>query len=75
MKCIKNDIAIYSMHTNLDMADDGLNDYLAKRDCEWMGGLHRFLGLNVGNSPTFTMKEALVSKNWILFNFQYIFHR
>lgn len=31
MKCIKHDIAIYSMHTNLDIADDGLNDYLARR--------------------------------------------
>ncbi|HXE12340.1 MAG TPA: preprotein translocase subunit SecA [Bryobacteraceae bacterium] len=25
-----------------------VNDYLAKRDSEWMGRLHRFLGLNVG---------------------------
>ncbi len=25
-----------------------VNDYLAKRDAEWMGGVHRFLGLNVG---------------------------
>ena len=25
-----------------------VNDYLAKRDAEWMGRLHRFLGLNVG---------------------------
>src|SRR3990172_3589592 len=24
------------------------NDYLAKRDAEWMGGVHRFLGLSVG---------------------------
>jgi preprotein translocase subunit SecA len=24
------------------------NDYLAKRDAEWMGRIHRFLGLNVG---------------------------
>src|SRR4051794_40044851 len=24
------------------------NDYLAKRDSEWMGGIHRFLGLEVG---------------------------
>ena len=24
------------------------NDYLAKRDAEWMGGIHRFLGLSVG---------------------------
>ena len=25
-----------------------VNDYLAKRDAEWMGGIHRFLGLSVG---------------------------
>ncbi|MDP2751178.1 MAG: preprotein translocase subunit SecA [Rhodocyclaceae bacterium] len=25
-----------------------VNDYLAKRDAEWMGQLHRFLGLSVG---------------------------
>ncbi|MDD4781494.1 MAG: preprotein translocase subunit SecA [Tissierellia bacterium] len=25
-----------------------VNDYLAKRDCEWMGKVHNFLGLTVG---------------------------
>ncbi|OOK63495.1 secA DEAD-like domain protein [Mycobacterium kansasii] len=25
-----------------------VNDYLAKRDSEWMGRVHRFLGLDVG---------------------------
>ena len=25
-----------------------VNEYLAKRDCEWMGQIHRFLGLTVG---------------------------
>src|SRR5690349_24857927 len=25
-----------------------INDYLAKRDSEWMGRVHRFLGLEVG---------------------------
>ncbi len=25
-----------------------VNDYLASRDASWMGGIHRFLGLNVG---------------------------
>ena len=33
-----------------------VNDYLASRDAEWMGGLYRFLGLSVGliqnNMPT-----------------------
>jgi preprotein translocase subunit SecA len=27
---------------------DTTNDYLAKRDAEWMGRIHRFLGLSVG---------------------------
>jgi preprotein translocase subunit SecA len=35
------------------IADGGVhivtvNDYLAKRDSEWMGGIYRFLGMNVG---------------------------
>jgi preprotein translocase subunit SecA len=35
------------------LADDGVhvvtvNDYLAKRDAEWMGRVHRFMGLEVG---------------------------
>ncbi|MCR4401149.1 MAG: preprotein translocase subunit SecA, partial [Syntrophomonadaceae bacterium] len=25
-----------------------VNDYLAKRDSEWMGSVHRFLGVSVG---------------------------
>ena len=25
-----------------------VNDYLAKRDAEWMGQIHNFLGLSVG---------------------------
>ena len=25
-----------------------VNDYLAQRDAEWMGRVHRFLGLSVG---------------------------
>lgn len=25
-----------------------MNDYLAQRDAEWMGRVHRFLGLSVG---------------------------
>ena len=29
--CIKNDISIYAMHTNYDIADDGMNDVLAKK--------------------------------------------
>ncbi|MBT3864522.1 preprotein translocase subunit SecA [Candidatus Peregrinibacteria bacterium] len=26
-----------------------VNDYLAQRDAEWMGGLYRYLGLSIGN--------------------------
>jgi preprotein translocase subunit SecA len=25
-----------------------VNDYLARRDCEWIGQIHKFLGLKVG---------------------------
>lgn len=31
VKAIKNDIAIYSAHTNIDFAKGGLNDYVAKK--------------------------------------------
>ncbi|MDI3256919.1 MAG: preprotein translocase subunit SecA [Kyrpidia sp.] len=35
-----------------------VNDYLARRDSEWMGRIHRFLGLNVGlNIPGMTHGE------------------
>ena len=27
-----------------------VNDYLAQRDSEWMGKIHRFLGLDVGRT-------------------------
>ncbi|WP_100488623.1 Nif3-like dinuclear metal center hexameric protein [Sporolactobacillus pectinivorans] len=30
-KCIKKDIAVYAAHTNLDIADGGVNDMLAER--------------------------------------------
>jgi preprotein translocase subunit SecA len=39
-----------------------VNDYLAKRDAEWMGRVHRFLGLSVGvilaNEPPATRRAA-----------------
>ncbi len=39
-----------------------VNEYLAKRDAEWMGKVHRFLGLNVGfiytNQPQDEKKKA-----------------
>ena len=39
-----------------------VNDYLAKRDAEWMGAVHRFLGLSVGvvlnNYGNFRRKNA-----------------
>ena len=38
-----------------------VNEYLASRDAEWMGGIHRFLGLTVGCNlrvhPTSTKRE------------------
>ena len=41
-----------------------VNDYLAKRDAEWMGQVHEFLGLKVGvvlNSMTSEERKALTS--------------
>lgn len=39
-----------------------VNDYLARRDADWMGQIYRFLGLSVGviipNIPDFTRREA-----------------
>lgn len=39
-----------------------VNDYLARRDAEWMGRIHKFLGLSVGviqsNIDDFTRREA-----------------
>ncbi|MGH3739023.1 MAG: preprotein translocase subunit SecA, partial [Micromonosporaceae bacterium] len=39
-----------------------VNDYLAQRDAEWMGQVHRFLGLSVGvilpNEPSAKHREA-----------------
>ncbi|MBQ6135144.1 MAG: preprotein translocase subunit SecA [Bacilli bacterium] len=35
-----------------------VNEYLATRDAEWMGGIHKFLGLTVGvNTRAMTAKE------------------
>src|SRR5499427_4064265 len=35
-----------------------VNDYLARRDAEWMGGLYNFLGLTVGvNTPQMSREE------------------
>ena len=37
-----------------------VNDYLAKRDCEWMSKLYNFLGLNTGKSyQTRVLKKKL----------------
>jgi len=48
----KTFVASLALYLNA-LADTGVhlvtvNDYLAKRDAEWMGRVHRFLGLNVG---------------------------
>ena len=31
MKLVQNDIAVYSMHTNIDSGIDGLNDFIIKK--------------------------------------------
>ncbi|CAM9091441.1 unnamed protein product [Discosporangium mesarthrocarpum] len=40
-----------------------INDYLAKRDAEWMGQIHRFLGLKVGLIQS-TSKRQQRKKNY-----------
>ena len=41
-----------------------VNEYLAGRDAEWMGGIHRFLGLTVGvNTRDMTPKEKQEAYN------------
>src|SRR5436305_11658452 len=41
-----------------------VNDYLAKRDAEWMGRVHRFLGLSTGVIlPEMTPEERRVAYN------------
>ncbi|CDN13411.1 Protein export cytoplasm protein SecA ATPase RNA helicase (TC 3.A.5.1.1) [Richelia intracellularis] len=40
-----------------------VNDYLARRDAEWMGQVHRFLGLSVGLIQS-TMNPAERKKNY-----------
>ena len=41
-----------------------VNEYLAGRDAEWMGGIHRFLGLTVGvNKRDMTPKEKQEAYN------------
>ena len=45
LKLIKNDISLYSMHTNFDIAKDGLNDYFMEimgfENCEILEETHR----------------------------------
>ena len=41
-----------------------VNEYLANRDAEWMGGIHRFLGLTVGvNTRDLSTKEKQEAYN------------
>jgi len=41
-----------------------VNEYLARRDAEWMGGIHKFLGLTVGvNTRDMTSKEKQEAYN------------
>ena len=35
-----------------------VNDYLARRDAEWMGQVHRFLGLSVDDSAGHASRGA-----------------
>lgn len=66
-KLIKNDVAIYSMHTNFDIASDGLNDYFMEKiglenskilDVTNSEVLYK-LAVYVPNSHVETVKSAL----------------
>ena len=49
-----------------------VNDYLAKRDAEWMGSVHEFLGLTVGvvlNSMTYACDITYVTNNELGFDY------
>lgn len=39
-------ISYVTLHSSVAVVT--VNDYLAQRDAEWMGRVHRFLGLSVG---------------------------
>ena len=52
---------------NLSVHIITVNDYLAKRDAEWMGQIYNFLGLSVGCVTSETiMKKDLISMMQIL---------
>ncbi len=48
IKLIKNNIGVYAAHTNLDVANDGINDYLAE-----ILGLERISALNTSYSTSY----------------------
>ncbi len=70
MKAIKNDIAIYSAHTNMDIAKKGLNDYLADKlgiiDTEVLSKenekKHYKLAVYVPKENAEVIKEAMFKK-------------
>ena len=44
-----------------------VNEYLANRDADWMGGIHRFLGLTVGvNTRDMSSKEKQEAYNCVI---------
>jgi len=69
-KLIKNNISLFSAHTNLDIAEDGLNDYLIKKlDVENINILKTTASQNYHKLVTFipedsfeTVRDALYQK-------------
>ncbi len=47
-RCVANPARYLNALTGQGVHIVTVNDYLAKRDSEWMGKVHRFLGLKVG---------------------------
>jgi hypothetical protein len=50
-----------------------VNDYLAQRDAEWMGQIHRFLGLSVGLIQVSSMIQSCCYCHIVAFFFSDLF--
>jgi len=60
IRLIKNDIIVFSAHTNLDIAQEGLNDYICNKL-----GIKNFHPLEVTKSENYYKFVVFVPKNYI----------
>ena len=42
-----------------------VNDYLARRDSEWMGAIYKFLGLSVGGNTSSSQRPGAATGLWL----------